>query len=98
MRIDLTNEEIELILNRRKAQEAAKQQHLFNQHVIKTMAEYYEWLCKNARGSSFSTFLDEFGYGNNNAGFDAAKVFYCVDSLIKDVTKTLSSGLGSIYD
>lgn len=62
MTFEITEAEKTLILQRRQQDANLKtiqRQRLF---ALETAAKYEAWLQENKRGSSFSTFVDEFGY------------------------------------
>ena len=42
--------------------------------ILKTAGAYDEWLTSNRRGSSFSTFVNEFGFDGENSSAIFAKV------------------------
>lgn len=65
--IELTEEERVIILARRN-EFAEKEERLRKKLLtIETAAKYESWLQKEGRGSSFSTFVDEFGYDEHGA-------------------------------
>lgn len=49
--------------------------------ILKTAWEYDVWLTSNRRGSSFSTFVNEFGFDGN----DSSSVFKEVEATRKEV-------------
>lgn len=77
MLINLTEDERALILRRREKAEAEALALLAKLQVIETAAKYEAWLQSNKRGSSFSTFVNEFGY--QEAGADV--MFFRVENV-----------------
>lgn len=46
-----------------RAQKAAEEaKYRLAQHILDTAASYYRWLTENGRGSTFSTFCNEYEY------------------------------------
>lgn len=76
---DLTKEEKELILKRRQDPVRAESRIRQQQKILKTSIDYWKWLVENGRGSSFSTFIEEFGYdGHDSSIMYKAVVIYLV--------------------
>lgn len=73
--MELTADEIRLIedYRRQNAEQKANQRAML--HLLKTTADYLEWLQKNSRGSSFSTFMNEYEYQGIFCGW-SPNVFY----------------------
>lgn len=81
MRIeDLTSEEIALITELRQKKQAQEAFCLETQKILKVAAGYERWLYKHRRGSSLSTFVNEFGFDAPGAG-----VVYQIVQNIRDV-------------
>lgn len=59
---DLTDEELSIVRRHREEKAARAASQALRLSALKLAAEYDEWLSTNGRGSSFSTFVDEFGY------------------------------------
>ena len=52
------------ILHRRDLVKRMHFAHLNNVALLRIAADYLDWLYVNGRGSTFSTFVDEFGYNS----------------------------------
>lgn len=67
--IKFDDEEIEIIKKHRAAKE--KSDLRFNNRIkaLDIARKYDIWLRKNGRGSSFSTFVDEFGFEGDDSFF-----------------------------
>lgn len=74
---DLTQEEINLILGHREKQKERARERKNRIHLLDIAKKYEEWLQDNNRGSSFSTFMDEFGF----SGLIAKDVFRLVEEI-----------------
>lgn len=74
----LSDEEINLI-NDHRAQKA-KKLHLdkSRRRVLHVALQYRLWLARKGRGSSFSTFVDEFGYQER----DCSEIFRVVENIL----------------
>lgn len=66
--LSLTDAERELILQRRAEQERAAVALAERRAILDIASRYEAWLQDNGRGSTFSTFVDEFGYDDIGAG------------------------------
>ena len=60
--LTLTEEEKNIILALRKDEEKRQQQKQMMLAVLETAARYARWLEENGRGTSYTTFVDEFGF------------------------------------
>jgi len=78
---DLTSEEIEIIQKMRKEKEKEKENRELIIKALKTAAQYEEWLFYNGMGSSFSTFVDDFGYQDK----DVRLIYQLVESIRDDI-------------
>jgi hypothetical protein len=85
--IVLTDEETEIILDRRKKIKEQENRELLERHLVKTTAEYIDWLFKHERGSTSSTFFNEFGYESD--AYQASYVFRQVEIIRKAITTAL---------
>lgn len=74
---NLTPEEISVVLEHRERQKNQAQKRKNRLTLIGIAKNYEEWLQDNNRGSSFSTFTDEFGFD----GSKATDVFRLVDEI-----------------
>jgi len=74
---DLTQQEIDLVLGYREKQKERARQRKNRVHLLNIAKAYEEWLQDNSRGSSFSTFMDEFGFN----GLNSADVFRLVEEI-----------------
>lgn len=63
--IILNDEERDLILRNRAIKDEARARDELRIRILKTALEYEAWLQCHGRGSSFSTFVDEFGFDEN---------------------------------
>lgn len=74
---DLTEDEKRLILKRRNDQVRAESRTRQQKKVMKTSIEYWDWLVENDRGSSFSTFVNEFEYDGSDSSimYKAVQVY-----------------------
>lgn len=63
--MELTPSEEKMILESRQKQKYFLKRKASALHLLKTAYEYETWLQEHGRGSSFTTFLDEFGYDEN---------------------------------
>ncbi|MDT4328500.1 hypothetical protein ACQE3D_10870 [Methylomonas sp. MS20] len=68
-------------------------EHLNHVAVLRIAADYLDWLHVNKRGSTFSTFVDEFGYDS----MLATAVFKAVGTLIRE-TEFMAFSEGAIGD
>lgn len=75
--IELTEDEQKLILKRRYEIAAKEESRRVKLQSIETAAKYEAWLQNEGRGSTFSTFVDEFGYDEH----DASAVFRRVEAI-----------------
>jgi hypothetical protein len=75
--IELTEEEQNLILKRREEIAALEETRRVKLLTLETAAKYEAWLQQEGRGSTFSTFVDEFGYDEH----DASSMFKRVEVL-----------------
>lgn len=65
--LTLTESEKNVILKRR-AEEAERLAATENcKNTLRIASEYFTWLAENGRGSSFSTFVDEFYYQEDDS-------------------------------
>lgn len=67
--MELTQEEIRWIEERRAERQAAKKRQSEKLEILKTAYEYEKWLQENGEGSTYSTFCDGFGYSGKNREF-----------------------------
>lgn len=67
MALILTPEEKALILNNREKANRASKKAEMKLRVLKIAGNYESWLQANGRGSSFSTFVEEFGFDEPGA-------------------------------
>lgn len=67
MALTLTPEEEALILNRREKSARVSKEAAQRLRVLKIAGNYESWLQANGRGSSFSTFVEEFGFDEPGA-------------------------------
>jgi len=63
--MDLTAEEIALVEEYRKEKAKEEERRRRTSHRLQIAKDYIEWLYANGRGTTFSTFVDEFGYGRD---------------------------------
>jgi hypothetical protein len=89
MSIELSEAEGEMILENRKKQEEFLRRKTSALHLLKTAYDYETWLQAHGRESSFTTFLDEFGY-DGIEGKTSAMVF-------KQVSYLRESALNGTY-
>ncbi len=73
----VSTKEEEMILNERARLEKISFARGYRAKVLKVAHGYRGWLDKHGRGSSFSTFVNEFGY----QGRDSTQVFHAVQRL-----------------
>lgn len=62
----LSPDEVKLLEAHRKRKETQGQSSAHQIHALKVAARYSIWLDKEGRGTSFSTFVDEFGYESSD--------------------------------
>lgn len=81
--ITLTDDEVKLIENNRAKK--AQQEWRINNRIktLVTALRYDKWLKKNGRGSSFSTFVNEYGYEDK----DASDMYKVVKEVIQAADK-----------
>lgn len=84
--LELTPEEIKLILAHREQKEKEWKKKHFTEHVLFISFQFYEWLKKTKTGATFSTFCDDFGYAGI-FGYDRPVVYETVLELIKVAEK-----------
>lgn len=77
---ELSPEEIAFIVKRRSEQKSQEAHCLETQKILKVAEGYERWLYKHQRGSSLSTFVNEFGFDAPGAG-----VIYRIVQNIRDV-------------
>lgn len=77
----LSNEEISLILKHREQKRKSDDLLLIKHTAVKTLCNYYEWLRAEGRESSFSAFVNEFGYSGENP----RHVYLAVHAAIKAI-------------
>jgi len=80
----LTEEKAE-ILRRRDTAQRRHTAHLNNVALLRIAADYLDWLYINGRGSTFSTFVDEFGYDSllaKSVFFQSSKLYDAMDSMV----------------
>ncbi|WP_155931059.1 hypothetical protein [Methylomonas sp. 11b] len=65
--LNRVNEEKAEILKQRELAKWRHTAHLNNVALLRIAADYLDWLYINGRGSTFSTFVDEFGYDSKLA-------------------------------
>lgn len=65
--LNLTQDEINLILKNREIVEQERKDYEFRKRAIKTAHEWLEWSEKAEMGLTFSTFVNEFGFDELNA-------------------------------
>jgi hypothetical protein len=63
----LTPEEKAFILSKREKDKRVSKKAELKLRVLKIAGNYESWLQANGRGSSFSTFVDEFGFDEHGA-------------------------------
>lgn len=63
----LDDDEIALIERHREEKRKRKERESFALLALKIAAGYEEWLQREQRGDSFSTFVSEYGYQGSNA-------------------------------
>lgn len=78
MNMELTASEQEMIRKHRAAQAADAERRSARRVTLDTASRYEAWLQDHGRGSTFSTFVDEFGYN----GKDVAEMFRKVEKVI----------------
>lgn len=66
--LNLTQDEINLILRNREIAEQKRKVYEFHKRAIKTAYEWLEWSEKEGMGLTFSTFVNEFGFDELGAG------------------------------
>lgn len=66
--LELTDEERAMVLKRRDEARRASEARAATRAALQIAAEYESWLQDNGRGSTFSTFVNEFGYDKLGAG------------------------------
>ncbi len=76
------NEEKAEILRRRELSQQRHTAHLNNVALLRIAADYLDWLYINGRGSTFSTFGNEFGFDS----MLAKKVFEHVGALYNQMS------------
>lgn len=76
--MSVTVDEEEMILNKRVKEERVSFAKTYRSKILKVSYGYQEWLDRYGRGSSFSTFVNEFGY----QGRDATQAFSAVSRLL----------------
>lgn len=64
----LTESERALIIQRREDEKKAAEARASRRSALRVAADYEAWLQDNGRGSTFSTFVNEFGYDEAGAG------------------------------
>ncbi|MDO9163571.1 MAG: hypothetical protein U1E13_04775 [Methylophilaceae bacterium] len=73
------------ILRRRDTAQRRHTAHLNNLALLRIAADYLDWLYINGRGSTFSTFVDEFGYDSllaKSVFFQSSKLYDAMDSMV----------------
>ena len=73
----LTKEEKAIILSRRNEQRKIEEIQSKRLQILQISFDYEKWLIENGRFSSFTTFVDEFGYDEK----DNAIIFKQVESI-----------------
>ena len=63
---DLSAEEVALIDTHRKAEAARKTATNFHRKALFVAHEFEEWSVRTGEGLTFSTFIDTFGYQDND--------------------------------
>ena len=63
---DLSEEEIALIQKHREAEAAKKAAADFHRKALFTAHDFEEWSVRTGEGLTFSTFIDTFGYQDND--------------------------------
>jgi len=61
---DLTQEEINLILEYREKQKKRARERKNRLHILDIAKKYEEWLQDNRMGSTFTVFIDGFGFSS----------------------------------
>lgn len=83
--IQVSEQEEAMILNKRAREEKISIAKSYRSKILKVAHGYREWLDKYGRGSTFSTFVDEFGY----QGGDATQVYNAASRLL-DIANDIS--------
>lgn len=66
--LELTELELEMIRRHRAAQAVDAARRTARRVTLDVASRYEAWLQSNDRGSSYTTFVDEFGYDEKDAG------------------------------
>lgn len=77
----LTEDEIELILARRAEKAAIERLQARRMKALETTARYGRWLFENGYGTSFSTFINQFGYQEHDGQEMYADVTLLLDAV-----------------
>lgn len=72
----LDEEEIEIIQKHRAQKEAERKRMDSILKLLRVAYEYEQWLKENGRDTSFSTFVDEFGFQNEGGLISNLSWFY----------------------
>ncbi|WP_220814082.1 hypothetical protein [Pseudomonas paralcaligenes] len=83
---DLDEEERALIYAHRQQKEQAREQRMLRLRVLELALRYETWLQKQGRGSSFSTFVNEFGYDD-----PGGKHLYTLVQAVRDALSDLQA-------
>jgi hypothetical protein len=67
--ISLSKDELEIIQKRRDEKAKAEFKIKYRIKALETARNYDVWLRENGRGSSYSTFVNEFGYEDDDSSF-----------------------------
>lgn len=76
--MNLSNEEIKLINEHRASKANKKHLEKAKRRVLQAAFRYGLWLARHGRGSSYSTFKEEFGY----EGRDCSEMFRVVEHIL----------------
>ena len=90
MRLVLKPHERQMVIEAREAEAKRFADLRFQIKVIKTAGKAWEWSIRNDSGLTFSTFVNEFGYQEN----DASQVYEAVDSLLWFARSNFDSSKG----
>jgi hypothetical protein len=78
MEMELTEEERQLILQRRSLKRKEEEDRLFQQNALKVASMWIDWSARDGSGLTFSTFVNEFGYD----GQDGKEMFSAVERIL----------------
>ena len=81
IKVYISDKELTKIKLEREKRKQERREHLHYVKILRVASEYSFWLHRKSRGSSYSTFVNEFGYQEK----DSSKTFDLVTKILESL-------------